>query len=272
MSKLVQAGKQLPKSLQPLIKRSFGLLEKQFYLKGIRTIPANQQPHFTIIGLPKAATGWLTTTLKRHEDFHYGSSWFSNRGEINYFSRYFHYPLSYYLGAFKEGEDKFRFEKSPGYAAMPYWKIQLVKALFPKIKAILILRDPVERAWSHAKMILSKKGKVDLTQVPDKKYYALFERFAYKFDYSLIVDNWRKVFSDDFMIVDYDKVKESPNIVLDEVSQFIGFNKKIDFTASNSNKNATENYRLPEHFSYYLQELNKQNIDFYNNYFEKDSF
>lgn len=272
MSKLVQGKKRLPESIKPYLKQYYGLLDKKLYSKGLKEIPMSRVPNFIIIGLAKSATGWLTTLLKKQEDFHYGSNFLREGGEMNYFSKYFHYPLSLYLNQFKGGEDKFRFEKSPGYATMPFWKIQLMKKLFPNTKVILILREPVERAWSHAKWNAPKaNGTTDLDQIAPEKFYRLFDVISAQFNYSMIVQNWESIFGNNLSVFNYQELKENPDKRLTSISRFIGYDKGLSNLKPDKKKNATPTYKMPDDFRKYLEDKNEENINFFHNFFKTTS-
>ena len=75
-------------------------------------------------------------------------------------------PPGAYLKCFEEGSYKGAEldrtgpvvfgEKSPSYIAMDKTKVELCAALFPDLRIICNVRDPVARAWSH--MQLAKMG------------------------------------------------------------------------------------------------------------------
>ena len=53
---------------------------------------------------------------------------------------------------------RIRGEATASYAALPEEVIREIATLNPEIKAILMIRDPLERAWSHARKDLLTEG------------------------------------------------------------------------------------------------------------------
>ncbi len=53
---------------------------------------------------------------------------------------------------------RIRGEATASYAALPEEVIREIATLNPEIKAILMIRDPLERAWSHARKDLLIEG------------------------------------------------------------------------------------------------------------------
>src|SRR5262249_1211051 len=87
---------------------------------------------------------------------------------------------------------KVRGEATASYAALDRDVIQDIAALRPEIKIILMIRDPVERAWSHAKKDLARNKGRQLGDVSEQE----FERFftdPYQRQcahYAENIDNW----------------------------------------------------------------------------------
>lgn len=109
-------------------------------------MPGND-PDFLIIGAQKSGTSSLHYYLNQHLNL-VGSK----PKEVHYFERYINYPnknLNWYKNHFKalSSKDKLFFEASPNYIYHEAAAIR-IKENYPDIKLILILRDPVHRAFS----------------------------------------------------------------------------------------------------------------------------
>jgi hypothetical protein len=107
---------------------------------------AGSGPDFLIISPPKTGSTWLAANLARHPEIFVPAI-----KEVKYFSNYHWQDLSWYLGHFQDGQGCVKGEASPSYALLPRRTIQRIHALFPKIKLIFLMREPITRAWSHAK-------------------------------------------------------------------------------------------------------------------------
>lgn len=113
-------------------------------IKTPRNGMTHRAPDFLIIGAQKAGTTSLYNCLKQHPEVSA-----ANTKEVHYFSRFYARGLNWYLQQFPEREDgQLSGEASPFYFLHPQ-SARRIAETFPRIKLVLILRDPVERAISH---------------------------------------------------------------------------------------------------------------------------
>lgn len=102
-------------------------------------------PDFLVIGAQKGGTTSLYRYLAEHPDI--DPSLF--RKEINYFEKRYKRGEFWYRSNFPEQDDKKLFyEASTNYLYHPLVPERIHKVL-PNIKAIALLRNPIERAYSH---------------------------------------------------------------------------------------------------------------------------
>ena len=118
-------------------------------------------PNFLIVGAPKAGTTSLCHYLSKHP-----SVFISSPKEINYFSRdeiiaqNLYYKdfkainLNQYKKLFKKAKDRIAVgEGSVSYLFYPETP-QKIKKIIPNVKIIILLRDPINRGFSHFLMDL----------------------------------------------------------------------------------------------------------------------
>lgn len=101
-------------------------------------------PSFIIIGAQRAGTTSLFTALAEHDQVRPPIG-----KELQYFSLHFRRDLDFYRGHFprlRPGE--ITFEASPYYLFHPDVPRRVAQAL-PSVKTVVMLRDPVSRAYSH---------------------------------------------------------------------------------------------------------------------------
>jgi hypothetical protein len=110
-------------------------------------------PDFLIIGAQKCGTTSLFNYLKQHPDV------FPPKiKEVGYFDRYYNHGLNWYRSNFPFIFTKVKnrmlrknfmtFEASTGYILNPN-SLKRIKNTIPKAKLILMIRNPVDRAYSH---------------------------------------------------------------------------------------------------------------------------
>lgn len=130
------------------------------------TAPFRMLPDFLVLGTMRGGTSSLYKLLGLHPD-----AVPSIRKETEYFSRCHdqgllwyraHFPLSLRAGAHRRlrGHALRTFEATPGYLFNPQAPVRL-GSLLPSARFVVLLRDPVERAYSHHRHQL-KLGLEDL--------------------------------------------------------------------------------------------------------------
>ncbi|MGF1496916.1 MAG: tetratricopeptide repeat protein [Elainellaceae cyanobacterium] len=105
-------------------------------------------PDFLIIGAAKCGTSSLHTYLKRHPQI-----LLPCKKELSFFTANFDYGMEWYLSQFPavcDRPDLLTGEADPNYFYMPLVAERVVQ-LFPNMRLIVLLRNPVDRAcsWYH---------------------------------------------------------------------------------------------------------------------------
>ena len=114
----------------------------------IQTAAERQPPGFLIIGTQRGGT----TSLHRYLDAHpeIGTSW---RKEVHYFDRFYEQGYDWYLANFpRRGRFRIVGEASPFYMFDPRVPGRVAETLGEEVKFIVMLRNPVDRAFSMYQM------------------------------------------------------------------------------------------------------------------------
>jgi Sulfotransferase family len=203
-------------------------------------------PDFLIVGPQRTGTTWLFHNLKRHPEI-----FLPPEKELYYFSTLrtpdrrrsrFEY-LEDYLRAMgdtpksklKKNYDCLRKygrlyrplargEATASYATLRSEVIREITLLNPEVKAILMVRDPVERAWSHARKDLTPVGRLPREIDPDALARLLAEnrRLGIAFYRSLIA-NWREHLRPGHLFVGaFDFIATEPQRLLSAIHHFLG--------------------------------------------------
>lgn len=109
-------------------------------------------PDFLIIGAQKAGTTYLYSLLRQHpqilEPVHKEAHFFED--DINFSKGPLQYQLNFDL-SFRFRKNEQTFEATPDY--LPSFKAQRrIKEFLPEVKLIVLLREPISRAFSAWKM------------------------------------------------------------------------------------------------------------------------
>jgi hypothetical protein len=118
-------------------------------------------PSFLIIGVQRGGTTSLLHSLRRHPDVigpTAGETFVLQRKEVHFFDRHFEEGIDWYRSFFplaakrrraqRRGGDLVAGESTPYYIFHPEVPAR-VAATLPDVKLIAVLRNPVERAYSH---------------------------------------------------------------------------------------------------------------------------
>ena len=202
-------------------------------------------PNFLGIGVQRAGTTWLHTLLASHPDVYMPT----RRKEIRFFERYYHYGLDWYGEFFCPPEEAAQY-KAIGEISTQYYDCddcpERIFTTLPKGKLIIMLRHPVNRAYSHYGFVVQRrnfKGSFQefLTTRPaalEKGYYSRYlKNYLRYFDRSQIL---ALLFEEVF--IDTDKTKKTIADFLDIAVD------KFPLSNSNGKVNAST---VPTHQSLY---------------------
>ena len=128
----------------------YTLLQRHFYSL---TAPLRVLPNFIVIGVGRGGTTSLYHYLNEHPCVIK-----SAYDELGFFDENFHLGLNWYRSMFptkflkkkiaKEFGKCLTYDVTPSYIRKP-WVARRIKELFPEIKLIALLRNPVDKAYSH---------------------------------------------------------------------------------------------------------------------------
>lgn len=178
-------------------------------------------PDFLGIGAQKAGSSWLWENLRCHPDL-----FLPDQKELHFFDRRYHRSLRSYAAKFQGCGDRMKGEITPAYGTLPRDRIALIHSLMPDLRIVLLIRDPVERAWSHALMHLLDKQQVRSYEDADPaEFYAHFtsEDSRGKGAYLRILDNWTSFYPADQVFVGFfEDIRERPEALFREVLDHLG--------------------------------------------------
>jgi hypothetical protein len=239
-------------------------------------------PDFFIAGPQRTGTTWLHANMRFHPEI-----FLSEPKEIYYFSRlktpespkYQSSDLRWYLRFFRERPllwaykqwtalssyrrpylPRTRGEATASYAAMDPDVIEEVAVLNPALKIIVMVRDPVERAWSHAKKDLARNRGRKLDDVRDEEFQAFF-RDPYQVRcarYEDIVANWRSFFpADQIFVGRFDDIATRPEAFLVDALAFLGVSTDPRYIPADVREavNPTAEEKVPERHRRFLEQL-----------------
>ncbi|MBI3722078.1 MAG: sulfotransferase [Fimbriimonas ginsengisoli] len=154
--------------------------------------------------------------LKRHPGLY-----LPPRKELHYWDEYEHLGPKRYLTHFAAATPgQLRGEITPAYAILPPTKIPEIKRLFPKLRIIYLIRNPMARAWSAAQMALDRAD-MRLDEASDAWFIDHFRSAGSicRGDYESCIRNWLAEFDRaQMLILIYEHIASEPLSVLEKVA------------------------------------------------------
>ena len=186
-------------------------------------------PDFIIIGSAKCGTTSLYSYIVNHPQvFH------SHKKELNFFDKNFDKGVDWYLAHFPAITDEPNFltgEASPGYLNS-FRVAQRMHKLFPQIKLIIMLRNPVDRAISqyYHKVRLGEENRsleevinYEIEGFQAKPKTKGKSRYMLGQFYVELVKKWMDIFPrKQFLIIKTEQLESNTATVMKQVFDFLG--------------------------------------------------
>jgi len=150
--------------------------------------------------------------------------------------------LDWYKSLFETAADKglISGEFTPDYGLMQPNLAMLLPQIRADLKVILMLRDPVERTWSNAVFYVTRRLKIDINTVSIEQWIEYcfrpqcLDRSDYLRMYNTLIDVLPK---EQIFIGFFDEVELCPQLLVNNVLEFLGAKQKILCASQQLNKN-----------------------------------
>lgn len=184
-------------------------------------------PEFVVIGARKCGTTWLYENLRAHPEL------FLVDGKgTEFFNKHFERGVRFYSGRFAPGTGKIKGEVCGAYSFMPRERIRAMHRLLPNARLVLLIRNPIERAWSQAHMNLVSQAGRTLDAVPEDEMRAfLSSDFVVRAGlYSAMLDHWLSIFPREQLYLGiFEDIAARPAELMREILRHIGASCAIDW-------------------------------------------
>jgi len=239
-------------------------------------------PDFMVVGPQRTGTTWLHANLREHPEV-----FFSEPKELFFFNRLVERDhlkftsdrLDYYLRFFSDSPQhwiykqaralvrhrrlylpRVRGEATASYAALPEEVIAEITTLNPSIRIIMMLRDPVERAWSHARKDLVRNPGRSMLDVSDQQWQEFFAA-PYQLAcarYQQNLERWQDYLQPgNALVLPYDDVSLRPSELLLETMRFLGVTDDARYVGDLAEQrvNPAGDSSMPDHHREFLEDL-----------------
>ena len=259
----------IKKILRPILTKNKKIHEISLFIyKKYFTIlgPVHPLPNYIIIGFERCGTTSLYEYLIRHPNIKPAVV-----KEIHFFDKYFQRGVNWYRTCFPlfMPKNSLTGEASPSYGISPYIP-KRIKKLVPNAKFIILLRNPIDRAYSHynrekflnneplsfADAILQEENRTknEYEKMLQNEFYFSDEYRTYSYlKNGIYVDKLKRWFDifprEQFLILQTEEFEKNPSKIYNQTLEFLGlskwelddykkfrFNKKLDIDPSLRNK------------------------------------
>jgi hypothetical protein len=174
--------------------------------------------NFLGIGAQKSGTSWLHNMLAKHPKIA-----FPGGKEIHFWNRPESRNLQWYSQLFSDSH-RVNGEITPAYGILPAEIIHSIHAAFPHLRLIYLMRNPIDRAWSSAKMALGRAEMVQ-DEASDQWFIDHFNSRSSlaRGDYESCIRNWRSVYpSDQILLLRYEMIEFQPVALVNTCLNHLG--------------------------------------------------
>lgn len=192
------------------------------------------RPEFIIVGAAKCGTTSLFKYLAQHPRLAA-----AHEKEVRFFDRRYSRGTRWYQSHFSFAwHDHARFEASPSYMFFPGVSTRIAQ-LIPDARIVVLLRDPVERAWSHFQHNVRRGTRESRTfevaieadveawhergfpqrYLPEESHYSYFRRGVYVDQ----IEPYIRQFGDErVLVLRSEDMFEDPQHTVNHVCEFLG--------------------------------------------------
>lgn len=216
-------------------------------------------PNFLGIGAMRSGTSWLYDQLRGHKDVY-----MSEQKELNFFNDFYDHGIDWYRGHFPSAKDAVKYkaigEITPTYMADPEVPSR-IRAHIPDSRFIVILRNPVYRAYSEY-----------TKRLRDFNFAGTFDEFVERCDgvlargyYTEQLQRYFRLFArDQFLILIFEEAVSSHQATIQRLAEFLDIDPN-GFDPDRMKQRVNPSYlpRMPRLYSTYVrarQFLVKRNL------------
>ncbi len=138
----------------------------------------------------------------------------------------------WYTSLFSQGKHLVAGEITPAYSTLSEDVVASIKKINPEMKIIFLMRDPIDRSWSHARKDLPGVYGKPVEEIPTDTVLKWFNEpyCALRTDYVRTLEIWQSYFPKEQMFIGFlDEIKLDPENFLLRIYDFLGVEKSTKY-------------------------------------------
>lgn len=211
---------------------------------------------FLGIGAQKAGTTWLYDKMRRHPNVGFPAG-----KEVHFWDNQHSRGVQWYQSLFATDRKpgKKIGEITPSYSILPLQRIRECCKHFPDLRLIYLLRSPIDRAWSAAKMAL-ENSQMTINEASEQWFLDHFRSSGSRMrgHYARCIANWATAYpKEQLHLCFFDDLVANPADLLRGCFQHIGVDdSQYDWSNNLSTKVFKSlDHELPDRLRYELEQI-----------------
>lgn len=129
----------------------------------------------------------------------------------------------WYESLFKSAKGRVTGDYTPDYSMLDDDAVKYAYNLMPQCKIIFIMRNPIERAWSHAKMDLAAHAGKSVNDIDEDAFMEHFRSpgALMRTNYVKTLMTWEKYFGSNVLPLFFDDIVNDPRTMIKKVYRFL---------------------------------------------------
>lgn len=131
----------------------------------------------------------------------------------------------WYASLFNKSGDLLTGDFTPAYSILDSTSVEYIYNLMPETKIIFIMRNPIERAWSHARMDRAAHAGKAVHEIDEEAFVNHFRspEALIRTDYIRTLNNWELSFGKENVLpLFFDDIIHNPFMMMKSVYNFLG--------------------------------------------------
>lgn len=119
---------------------------------------------------------------------------------------------------------------TPGYATLDDALVREIARSFPSVRILLVLREPISRLWSQARLMEAATGSPNTSNLEAFRHFCRLEGVVARSFQSRVYERWYAAFGERIHLLFFDDLCNSPEVYFRDVCRILGIGEDPSLT------------------------------------------